>query len=123
MQDNSNSIFKNLIKTFGAVLGFITVLYLILDLLQKDGKNFGAFENEDEDNPVDEVETKLLELSSRKQKIVKLLRSSGSVTVPSVSSHFADVSDRTIRRDMNDLEDIGLIERRGSTKATTYYLK
>jgi predicted HTH transcriptional regulator len=123
MNDNSNCVFKNLIKTFGAVLGFVTVVYLVLDLLQKDEEDSSAFEDESGDNRVDEIETKLSKLSSRKRKIVKLLQDSGSVTVPSISSRFPDISDRTIRRDMNDLEDIGLIERRGSTKATKYYLK
>ncbi len=69
-----------------------------------------------------EVKTDYPNLSIRKQKIMEIITKNQSLTVPELSDRFPEVSDRTLRRDMNALEDMGLVERYGSTKATEYRL-
>jgi hypothetical protein len=69
-----------------------------------------------------EVETDYPNLSMRKQKIMEIITKNKSLTVPELSDRFPEVSDRTLRRDMNALEDMGLVKRHGSTKATEYRL-
>lgn len=68
-----------------------------------------------------QIESDYSKLSKRQRNIMKLVDEGDSITVPELSENFPTVSDRTLRRDMNHLEDIGLVKRQGSTKATVYH--
>lgn len=65
----------------------------------------------------------IFELNDRQEKIFEMVNHNGEVTMQLVSDHINDVSERTLRRDMNKLEKLGLIERFGKTKDSVYKLK
>jgi predicted HTH transcriptional regulator len=59
-------------------------------------------------------------LSNREKKIVKELIEKGKVYPSELQELLPNVSSRTIRRDMNGLEKLGLVEQKGATKSTYY---
>lgn len=63
------------------------------------------------------------ELNERQEKIYNFINSEVEVTMQDVESIESSVSTRTLRRDMNKLEKLGLIERVGRTKDSVYKLK
>jgi len=56
------------------------------------------------------LDTRLMKLSARQEKIVALFRQHGSISVDSLASHFA-VTSQTIRRDINALCDANVLRR------------
>jgi len=63
-------------------------------------------------------------LTERQAQIIKVLSNGGSMTVPQIAKSVKNVSNRTVRRDMNGLVDMGNVAQEGSTKSTVYrYLK
>ena len=65
----------------------------------------------------------IFDLNDRQEKIFEMVKQNGEVTMQTVSDRVSDVSERTLRRDMNKLEKLGLIERFGKTKDSVYKLK
>ena len=59
----------------------------------------------------------------RQGKILKYLQTNKSATVPRLLTLFPNVTDRTLRRDLNKMEQQGLVIRNGSTKSVFYMLK
>lgn len=59
-------------------------------------------------------------LSARGIRIVELLKKMGVVTVSDVRSIEKDVTNRTIRRDMDKLEALGIVEQVGNTRGSSY---
>jgi predicted HTH transcriptional regulator len=121
-QDNNKGVVKTVLVF---VVSLITGFFLV-DLMSKRGsettRSCGDTDEKDVDKHSKKNETVVENLSERKQNIVEYLCQKESVSVPELSNKFPDVSDRTLRRDMNSLEDIGLVNRKGSTKATVYYI-
>ena len=73
----------------------------------------------------DEVESSNeLKLSERQKHIVSILEKDGKVYPSQLQEILPNVSTRTIRRDMNDLEKKNIVKQKGSTKSTYYvYIK
>lgn len=59
-------------------------------------------------------------LSTRQEKILALLKEKGEIYPVELKELLPDVSTRTIRRDMTDLEKRGIVQQKGSTKSTYY---
>lgn len=71
-----------------------------------------------EDEIEEEIET--IKLSDRQEKVIKQLIEKGKMYPSELQDLLSDVSTRTVRRDMNDLEKKGLVEQKGTTKSTYY---
>jgi ATP-dependent DNA helicase RecG len=63
------------------------------------------------------------QISPRQEKALAYLAENGSITNREFRDLFSDVSDETIRRELADLVDQGLIMKVGDRKATYYILK
>jgi predicted HTH transcriptional regulator len=61
-----------------------------------------------------------LELNDRQKKIFSLLKEKGELRVDDIMSQIGGVSERTLRRDMSKLEDLGYSKKLGSTKGAKY---
>jgi predicted HTH transcriptional regulator len=62
-------------------------------------------------------------LNSRQSKIYQIIKANKQIPMQNVAYQINGVSTRTLRRDMNQLENQGLIERVGRTKDSLYRLK
>jgi len=70
------------------------------------------------------VKTSTEKLTNRQEQVISVLSGGESMTVPQIAKKVKNVSDRTIRRDMNNLLEKGFVAQEGSTKSTVYrYLK
>ena len=69
-----------------------------------------------------EVKKKEAILSSRQEKILKILEEKEKAQVNDIKDYFPDTSKRTLRRDLNGLLESDLIERRGERNNTFYEL-
>lgn len=56
----------------------------------------------------------------RLDKLETFLNGKSEVTIPEISKHFSTVSERTLRRDMDKLEDKGVVKQVGKTKNSYY---
>lgn len=92
------------------ILAFILVFPLICFFKRKSTKNIEILKVEEED----------FDLNDRQEKILKLLSSKGEVTVEELMKIIKGVTERTLRRDMKRLEQLGLSEKQGSTKGSKY---
>lgn len=61
-------------------------------------------------------------LGARQLKIFKLIKTSKEVDMSDLEGKFKSVTRRTLRRDLQKLIDIGLVEKHGKTKAAKYTL-
>jgi predicted HTH transcriptional regulator len=61
-----------------------------------------------------------LKLSVRQKSIVEEIMKRGKMYPSELQDLLPNVSSRTIRRDMNGLEKLGLVEQKGATKSTYY---
>jgi len=68
-------------------------------------------------------EDKEVILSSRQEKILRILEDKGKVQVNDVKDYFPDTSKRTLRRDFKELLDNDLIKRKGERNSTFYEIK
>lgn len=68
-------------------------------------------------------EVDLDDLNSRQKDIFKYIQRHGEGKVSTMLNDFKGVTDRTLRRDLNKLERIGIVKRSGSTKSVVYRLK
>ncbi len=71
-------------------------------------------------SPVQRESGQSFDLNERQGKILKALKEKGEVTVDDLRSEVGDVSERTLRRDMKKLEELGLSRKEGSTKGSKY---
>jgi predicted HTH transcriptional regulator len=95
----------------------IVVYYLFLKI--KDLRNNANCCKNDSDCCKEE---KMVE-APRLDKILKYLQTNKSATVPQLLTLFPNVTDRTLRRDLNKMEKQRLVVRSGSTKSVFYTLK
>jgi predicted HTH transcriptional regulator len=59
-------------------------------------------------------------LNVRQQKVLDLLKEKKNITVEDILSNIKGVSERTLRRDMNKLESLGVSKKQGTTKGSKY---
>ena len=65
----------------------------------------------------------VFDLNDRQEQIYSMIRDNGEITMGDIADAITDVSTRTLRRDMNKLEKLGLITHTGKTKDSVYKLK
>lgn len=63
------------------------------------------------------------EVKPRIQKILEILDHRRPMSVPDLRRRFPGVTDRTLRRDMNEMVMKGYVLRKGTTKSTVYFKK
>jgi predicted HTH transcriptional regulator len=61
-----------------------------------------------------------LNLNKRQEQIYNMIRDRGEVNMQALTKKFSQVSSRTLRRDMTQLEELGLISQSGKTKNSIY---
>lgn len=59
----------------------------------------------------------------RKEKIYKIIKDKGQVTVGELSSVFSEYSEKTIQRDLVEMVDKGILTKQGDKRWRTYLLK
>lgn len=59
-------------------------------------------------------------LNRRQMDIMDLLNNKGKVAMKNIERKFTKVNVRTLRRDLEKLQKLELIQKEGSTKASTY---
>lgn len=62
-------------------------------------------------------------LNSRQKQLVSLLSKSNGLTTTDILKQVSNITDRTLRRDMNNLIELGVVKKSGSTKSSKYYIK
>lgn len=67
------------------------------------------------------IETMMSRLAQRQEKILELLESRSSLTSSQLLENFDTLSLKTINRDLNQLLELGLLEREGQARATSYF--
>lgn len=137
-----NSFMKGLVPSFLGVLVLLLsgyYLYLVLsDSKRKTGKGSrksvspGLNERKKNDrltrSSADSTKTGpgevlVHKMKPRIQKIWNVLDHHRSTSVPDIRRHFPGVTDRTLRRDMNEMVMKGYVVRKGTTKSTVYFKK
>ena len=93
------------------ILAFVLVFPLIFFLKKKPQKNIEVPNFEQEE---------VFDLNDRQERILELLSSRGEITVEELMKTINDVTERTLRRDMQKLEQLGLSEKQGNTKGSKY---
>ena len=71
----------------------------------------------------EELKPKEVILSSRQEKILRILEDKDKAQVNDVKGYFPDTSKRTLRRDLKGLLDFDLIRRRGERNSTFYEIR
>jgi predicted HTH transcriptional regulator len=113
-------IIKFILIVCGAFLGLAVLTDLLGESDDSSSPKSSKNTSPEKDSKDKKDDSKYSNLSGRKQKIMQTLEKQQSITVPELSDLFPNVSDRTLRRDMNALNNIGLVDRDGSTKSTVY---
>lgn len=94
------------------LLLFAVVFFFVTLLVKKRSERFVPF-----------VEKKVVEeekLNKRQREILDILSSKGEVTVDYLMENITNVTERTLRRDMKKLEEMGFSKKKGNTKGTRY---
>lgn len=63
-----------------------------------------------------------ISLNERQSELLSYISNKGSVGMSEISQNFINVSERTLRRDMDKLESLGKVTQLGRTKNSTYKL-
>lgn len=63
------------------------------------------------------------ELNDRQSKLLLLIREKGKAEMNDFRSEFSSVTPRTLRRDLNKLEELNLVAKQGKTKSARYIAK
>lgn len=136
MQNSNRNTPRPIWKIF-TLLGFLVgvLLYILIkqekkgeeespqrkkELLSKPKKLPKTVKEDEPKGDRVDLDLETLKLSSRQKKIVKKLIKKGKVYPSELQDLLPNVSSRTIRRDMNGLEKLGLVEQKGATKSTYY---
>jgi len=75
------------------------------------------------ERPHEMVKKKEIILSSRQEKILRILEDRDSAQVNDIKDYFPDTSKRTLRRDLKELLDTELISRKGERNTTRYEVR
>lgn len=132
MKKLGKRLLKSLASTF---LGGIVILggyYLLLMLLNgsngdqgdKGGSKDSSTNNGDKDRSKDDgplsARYRVDGISKRQNEILSMIESLGRVSISDLESSFKGFSSRTLRRDLDQLQDEGLIVQKGRTRSTVY---
>ena len=98
------------VSIFSIIFAFFFVLSLIFFLRKKTSDETEHLIREEN----------LSDLNERQRKILELLSSEGEVTVEQLMNEIKGVTERTFRRDMKKLEELGLSAKQGNTKGSKY---
>jgi len=131
-------------KTFFKIIGFLVAAALVLPLvflvylyltdkdfsdslkkskesvkrnIKNESKNVKKEVQKAASKKVEEVKSNL---SPRQKEMLELVQKNVETGMSELSKQFKDVTPRTLRRDLTDLVEKGLIEKMGSTKSTSY---
>lgn len=63
-----------------------------------------------------------LDLSERQREVYRLIESSKKVEMKDLLMRVKGVTERTLRRDLLKLQELGLIKKKGNTKSSSYEL-
>ncbi len=138
-QQSKPNMWKLLVMVFGGIVG-IWVLYrrwreikyywdaLMADDEEADWGEDALLETEDQEPSIeDEVfegeDSYGFGLNGRQEQIYNLVKLKREVGMGEVSSLVKDVTERTLRRDLNKLEKLGLILQAGKTRDAVYKLR
>jgi len=95
----------------------IVIYYLVIKLKEFVGNTNCCNENDDCCGRKQET------ANPRQDEILKYLQKNKKVTVGQLLKLFPNITDRTLRRDLNKMEKQGMVVRSGSTKSVHYTLK
>lgn len=90
-------------------IAFVGVFFLILFLFKKKDSNLQQESFLQEDS-----------LNVRQEEILGILKLDGEVAVDDLMYKIKNVSERTLRRDMNKLQSLGFCGKQGNTKGSKY---
>lgn len=131
MKKIGKKLIKGLASTF---LGSIVILggyYLLLMLMngvngdhedEKISEGSEKFKKDDlnRDDPKNPSRYRIDGISKRQSEILCMIESLGRVSISDLESSFKHVSSRTLRRDLDQLQEEGLIVQKGKTRSTVY---
>ena len=106
-----NKTFKTIFLVFAAALAVAGIGAALWKKFEKAGDATGRA-----------VRRKLIGLDDRQKKIINLFGESNAVTNSQVEQAIKGVTRRTLRRDLTELEEMGLIRQHGKTKGSYYTL-
>jgi predicted HTH transcriptional regulator len=126
---NNRSSFPKIFTLLAFIFGF--VLYILLKRAREEKERDIRMDDAiipkrkklpEKVNKVEkpQIEVETIKLSDRQKKIIKLLLVKEKVYPSELQDLLSNVSARTVRRDMTDLEKKGLVEQKGTTKSTYY---
>ncbi len=98
------------VSVWSIILAFFFVLFLIFFSRKKPFRKREPLEKEKE----------FSELNERQRGILELLSSKGEITVEQLMGDIKGVTERTFRRDMKKLEQLGFSKKQGNTKGSKY---
>ena len=130
---NTPNPFITIFTLLGIVAGFVLYIILKQDKEDSDKKAKGSSKKVGREeksiknlnkSKKGEKSKSVKELSERQKRIVVLLEKEGKIFPSQLQELLPNVSTRTVRRDMADLEKKNIVEQKGSTKSTYYiYIK
>jgi len=122
---NSRSFGRGIFTILAFILGFL--LYMILRQKRKGSsqklkrEKRISYKKIERPKKVEKVkEMKNRKFTNRQEIIIEHLRKKGKIYPSELQDLLPDVSTRTVRRDMNSLEEKGLVKQKGATKSTYY---
>ena len=100
------------------------------EILKIEAENSKAIENISSNRPsTNKVNKKPYELNQTKEitirqnRVYNIIKQSKKVEMRHLLSQISGVTERTLRRDLLKLQELGLVLKKGSTKSVTYLLK
>lgn len=116
---------KKLVQLLKTLVMIFTLGLLIKMLFEKESETDLTEEKLQPQASTSEVSAKEPEysesdLNARQEVIVALIKEKGQVDMGDLDDHIKSVSRRTIRRDLNELQDMGVIKKYGKTKSAYY---
>ena len=74
------------------------------------------------EDAISKVESKTDFKSDREEKILQKIQKSGPVTIKDIAQEFADISEKTIQRELQKMVDRGQIKKEGERRWTKYFI-
>ena len=91
-------------------------------MLEDKGHSFVVTLNQQAEDNLSIDEIIITDLNERQEKILELAKE-GPIRTGELANIFTDINERTIRRDLNDMVDSGILEAQGKTSDRYYILK
>lgn len=118
---------------FILILGIFTAIFKVVKIgkLDEEYNNKRKSDVESKDKKVrlgilekmatrEDGNEKTQSLNNRQKKLYELILSNSDSSMSNIAPHFKSVTNRTLRRDLNLLEEMQLISRSGKTKSVIY---